>query len=70
MQHSQPYGEMAKAYCYRSLPLQVLQSAAGYYIGTADASGPVSRESTRYWNTRSDAENALLSGGWKQRVYP
>lgn len=50
------------------VPLQVLRSAAGYYIGTFDHEGPVSRESVEYWPHRTQAEDALRSGGWTQRL--
>lgn len=41
-----------------TLPLRVLKSAAGYYIGTADEEGPVSRISG-YWPEQSAAQSAL-----------
>ncbi len=44
--------------CGTVLELQVLRSAAGYYIGTACACGPYSRESG-YYPTREKAANAL-----------
>jgi hypothetical protein len=52
-------------------PLQVMHSAAGYYIGRifTDKNGmevPGSRE-THYYPTREAAENALLSGNFKFR---
>lgn len=50
-----------------NLPLCVLQSAAGYYIGTANDEGPVSRESMEYWKTEDAAETALRSNAWTQR---
>jgi hypothetical protein len=52
------------------LPLQVLRSAAGHYIGTFDDEGPVSRESAEYWATEAEAERAMAAGegsGWTQR---
>ncbi len=39
----QPFGQLASTYCGKFLPLEVLQSAAGHYIGTRDTEGPVSR---------------------------
>lgn len=51
-----------------NLPLQVLHSRAGFYIGTADeVSGPVSRESVEYFTTQDSADLALLTGNWTQR---
>lgn len=61
------YGKLAMQIGQR-LPLQVLRSAAGYYLGTFDAEGPVSRESVEYWPQRTQAEDALRSGGWTQRL--
>ncbi len=65
-----PLGLLAKAFCGKALPLQVLQSAAGYYIGTADEDGPCSRESVQYWPKPEKAEHALSSGLWTQRTEP
>jgi predicted PolB exonuclease-like 3'-5' exonuclease len=48
------------------LPLQVLKSARGYYIGTMNHEGPVSRESEEYFKTFQQAEKALVSGNWTQ----
>jgi len=42
-------GALALAYTGKRLPLQVLRSAAGHYIGTHDDEGPVSRESVEYF---------------------
>lgn len=53
-----------------ALPLTVLKSAAGFYIGTEDDDGPVSRESEEYWPTKEAAEKALegVEGhAWTQR---
>ena len=67
-----PTGLLAREYCGLRLPLQVLRSAAGHYIGTFDESGPVSRESVEYWPTREAAQAALEAGGdaWTQREEP
>lgn len=66
----QPKGVLALATCGLRLPLQVLKSAAGYYIGTADEEGPVSRESVEYFRTPSDASTALANSTWTQRPSP
>ncbi|EAV2220378.1 hypothetical protein C6Y61_22910 [Salmonella enterica] len=50
-----------------SIPLQVLHSGAGYYIGTQNEDGPVSRKSVEYFSTHSQAEHALKQGTWSQR---
>ena len=55
-------------YCNRRLPLQVLKSAAGYYIGTADKDGPFTRESIQYFRKAEVAEKALESGTWSQKI--
>jgi hypothetical protein len=50
--------------------LQVLKSAAGYYLGDLyfdkDMAGwfPYSRESNEYWSTREQAEEALRTGNY------
>lgn len=49
------------------LPLQVLKSGRGYYIGTANNEGPVSRESEEYFSLHNDAVRALSQGAWTQR---
>ena len=53
----------------KRLPLQVLRSAAGHYIGTFD-DGPVSRESVEYFPTHEAACHALNTGAWTQRQHP
>ena len=42
-----------------TLPLMVLHSANGFYLGTLNEEGPVSRESIEYWATEADAQKAL-----------
>ncbi|HEI8868324.1 TPA: hypothetical protein SLG40_003886 [Serratia odorifera] len=49
------------------LTLQVLKSGRGFYIGTANNDGPVSRESEEYFRTHEQAAQALQSHAWKQR---
>jgi len=63
-------GYQALAYVGKRLPLQVLCSAAGHYIGTADADGPVSRESASFFRSHHAAEHALKTGRWQQRLNP
>ena len=53
-----------------NLPLHVLRSANGFYIGTADDNGPVSRESVEYWKTIQEAALALENGTYTQRENP
>lgn len=47
--------------CDQPLPLEVLSSAAGFYIGTSCHCGPYSRVSGYY--TSRDAAQAALDGG-------
>ena len=49
------------------LELSVLKSASGYYIGTVNERGPVSRESLDYYGTADAAQQALDDGTWQQR---
>ena len=67
-------GYLAREFGGLSLPLEVLPSAAGYYIGTLDEEGmPYSRESEEYWKTRGAAEAALNTPSpraWTQRLMP
>lgn len=49
-------------------PLQVCDSAAGYYIGYLDPDGtPYSRESVDYWASKHEAQKALDSQTWRPR---
>ena len=59
-------GKMAFDYCKKRLPVQVMRSAAGYYVGTCDDEGPVSRESCENWRKQSDADSALKDSNWTQ----
>lgn len=63
-------GVLAKQYLDVSLPLQVLESNAGFYLGTADEDGPCSRESVEYWPAHGAADQALVSGEFTQRETP
>jgi hypothetical protein len=63
-------GLLAKEYCDLYLPLQVMLSQAGYYLGTCDDTGPVSRESLEYFSSYQAAERALFDGDWTQRETP
>lgn len=52
------------------LPLKVLSSAAGFYLGTIHPTeGPNTRESVEYWPTRKQAQDGLDSGNWTQREH-
>lgn len=60
------YGKLAMSSGFR-LPIQVLKSAAGFYIGTANSQGPCSRESVEYWRTSEEANKAFSQSAWTQR---
>lgn len=65
------FGHLASTYAQRQLPISVLQSAAGFYIGTCDPKeGPCSRESVEYYPTAALAQSALDLGTWTQRDHP
>jgi hypothetical protein len=65
------FGKLALEYCGEQLPLQVLKSGAGFYIGTCDEIGaPVSRESQEYYKTSQLAADALQNGTWTQKAHP
>ncbi|HBO5140362.1 hypothetical protein ACOY4E_08040 [Pseudomonas aeruginosa] len=63
------YGKRALAHLRLELPLQVLMSNAGFYIGTLDEEGPASRESVEYYPSRELTQQALDNGTWTQREY-
>ena len=53
------------------LPVRVLSSNRGYYIGTfSETLGPVSRESVEYWDKAIHAEEAMRTGKRTQRRHP
>jgi hypothetical protein len=62
-------GHLAKAFGGVDLPLYVLPSSAGFYLGTFDE-GPYSRESVEYFPSWDAAEDALKNGTWTQRTEP
>jgi hypothetical protein len=64
-----PKGQLAREFGGQSLPLQVLRSAAGFYLGTLEDGMPYTRESVEYWPTQEQAERAMAIGedGWTQR---
>jgi len=71
MNHDQfKCGQLAREFCNKRLPLAVLKSNAGFYIGTLDEEGPCSRESVEYFPTQALAIKALESGNWTQKSYP
>ncbi|MBE0614126.1 MAG: hypothetical protein IH604_10710 [Burkholderiales bacterium] len=63
-------GKLAKEICGVELPVTVLESQAGFYLGTEEGSVPLSRESAEYYVTKNLAEAALASGKFTQRMNP
>lgn len=62
-------GLLAKAVLGLHLPLRVLNSQNGAYIGTCTEDGPCSRESEEYWFDPQHAQHALENDDWTQRAY-
>lgn len=68
--HAPPKYALAREFCNKRLPLAVLKSNAGFYIGKFDEEGPCSRESIEYFPSEELAKKALESGNWTQKPYP
>lgn len=68
MPHHPPMGHLAYRDLGLRLPVTVLRSGAGYYLGTFNEEGPVSRESADYFKTQEEAEQALATDSWTQRL--
>lgn len=67
-----PIGKLAEQDFGVRLPLTVLESQKGFFLGTIDEEGPVSRESVEYWTEEADAIAALKTSNtdtqaWTQR---
>ena len=60
------FGQLALFHTGKFLPLQVLHSAGGHYIGTRDTQTLVSRESREYFRSEAAAKRALKRGAWTQ----
>lgn len=63
-------GKLAYEVLKIRLPLSVLQSNAGFYIGTFDEEGPVSRESEEYYPDKDSAQYALDNNTFTQKWEP
>lgn len=64
-------GVLALQYCQIELPVKVMRSQAGYYIGTQNEDGaPCSRESVEYWTTHAEATQCLVKVTWRQKLFP
>jgi hypothetical protein len=63
-------GEVRCPDCGSPLPVKVLRSAAGYYLGRwCDCCGPYERVSVDYFRSERAAAAALASGDYDTRVY-
>ena len=63
------FGKLAKSILGEEFKLQVLHSRAGFYIGTRNEdNAPVSRESAEYFQDEKQANGALISENWTQRL--
>jgi hypothetical protein len=69
MLQNKTIGKLAYECCGLTLTLEVLESRAGFYIGTSTQDGPCSRESVEYWTTARDALHALKNQLWTQRYH-
>ncbi len=65
--NKQKIGYLAKTELGLKLPLVIMQSNAGWYIGTYNDEGPVSRES-EYFPSKKMATDALNDNDWMQRL--
>lgn len=63
-------GYLAYHYCGASLPLEILESRAGFYIGTQQDGLPFSRESSTYFSSYAAASHALKTKRWSQKEEP
>ena len=65
------FGYLTYAGCGRRAELQVLQTRAGFYIGTVNEDSlPCARESREYWPTEEAATDALKNDDWTQKAVP
>jgi hypothetical protein len=54
-----------------TVALAVCESAAGFYLGAVSPTeGPLARDSAEYFASSEDAQAALASGAWTQRMTP
>ncbi|QRI93350.1 hypothetical protein JQN63_14260 [Delftia lacustris] len=59
-------GHLALVRAGKLLPLEVLHSASGHYIGTREGGRNVSRESREYFRSYAAGLRALKHGAWSQ----
>jgi hypothetical protein len=63
-------GILALQYVNMRLPLKVCKSHNGFFLGTEHEGEPISRESVQYWKTAEEAQEALKTAEWDQRLHP
>ena len=54
--------------CIKDYEIKVMQSGAGYYIGTTEDGCPYCRLSADYYSTRAEAEQAMRELSFMPRV--
>lgn len=64
------FGYLAYVFCGKRLELQVLQTGAGFYVGTVSEDLPCSRESNEYFPSEALALEALVNDTWTQKSAP
>lgn len=64
------FGYLAYVYSGERLELQVLQTRAGFYVGTVRDDMPCSRESNEYYQSEEAALDALVNDTWTQKAAP
>ena len=65
-----PIGKLAYQQLGVRFELRVMRSAQGFYVGTGNELGPVSRESEEYYATSDLAQHALDNSEFTQREHP
>ena len=61
------YGYLVKKFSGEKLPLEILSSPYGWYIGTRKDGSPYTQESAELYSTAKAAERAFRTGRWTQR---
>ena len=61
------YGYLVKKFEGLKLPLEILSSPYGWYIGTRKDGSPYTQESAELYSTAKAAERAFRTGQWTQR---
>lgn len=61
--------ELIERKCKRGYKIQVLKSAAGYYVGTLDEEGcPYCRLTSQYAKTEEEAQELFLDRGYASEI--